>query len=106
MEKKNVYDIGEKKALLMIQDARSKFDLIKIFKKLLQKKKSYCFPDVLVVENSPCNTEDTGSIPGLGRSCMPQGNWAHVPHLQSLCSRTCEPQLLSLRAAATEASTP
>ena len=39
MEKKNVYDIGEKKALLMIQDARSKFDLIKIFKKLLQKKK-------------------------------------------------------------------
>ena len=29
--RKHVYDIGGKKALLMIQDARSKFDLIKIF---------------------------------------------------------------------------
>ena len=30
-----MFMIGEKKALLMIQDARSKFDLIKILKNLL-----------------------------------------------------------------------
>ena len=66
----------------------------------------YCFPDVLEVENLPCNAEDTGSILGLGRSCMPQGYWARVPHLQSLCPGTCELQLLSLRAATLEASMP
>ena len=38
-----------------------------------------------VVENLPANAGDTGSSPGLGRSHMPQSNWA------------CEPQLLSLR---------
>ena len=38
-----------------------------------------------MVENLPANAGDTGSSPGLGRSHMPQSNWA------------CEPQLLSLR---------
>ena len=38
-----------------------------------------------MVENLHANAGDTGSSPGLGRSHMPQSNWA------------CEPQLLSLR---------
>ena len=38
-----------------------------------------------MVENLPVNAEDMGSSPGLGRSHMPQSDWA------------CEPQLLSLR---------
>ena len=32
------------------------------------------FPGGPVVKNLPCNAGDTGSIPGLGRSHMPQGN--------------------------------
>ena len=43
------------------------------------------FPGGAVVENLPANAGDTGSSPGLGRSHMPQSNWA------------CEPQLLSPR---------
>ena len=39
-------------------------------------------------------------------SHMPQSNEARVPQLLSLCSRACEPQLLSLRATATEGCTP
>ena len=38
-----------------------------------------------MVENLPANARDMGSSPGLGRSHMPQSDWA------------CEPQLLSLR---------
>ena len=43
------------------------------------------FPGGAVVKNPPANAGDTGSSPGLGRSHIPQSNWA------------CEPQLLSLR---------
>ena len=43
------------------------------------------FPGGAVVESLPANAGDTGSSPGLGRSHVPQSNWA------------CEPQLLSLR---------
>ena len=43
------------------------------------------FPSGAVVENLPANAGHTGSSPGLGRSHVPQSNWA------------CEPQLLSLR---------
>ena len=32
------------------------------------------FPDGSVVKNLPANAEDTGSIPGLGRSHMPESN--------------------------------
>ena len=32
------------------------------------------FPGGLVVKNLPVNAGDMGSIPGLGRSHMPQGN--------------------------------
>ena len=35
----------------------------------------------LVIKTLPCNTTDTGSIPDLGRSHMPQGNEACVPQL-------------------------
>ena len=37
-----------------------------------------------MVENLPANAGDTGSIPGLGRSHMPQSNWAREPQLLSL----------------------
>ena len=48
-----------------------------------------------MVENLPANAGDTGSSPGLGRSHMPRGNWAHEPQLLSLrdwslCSATRE----------------
>ena len=32
------------------------------------------FPGGAVVKNPPANAEDTGSIPGQGRSHMPQSN--------------------------------
>ena len=48
-----------------------------------------------MVENLPADAGDTGSSPGLGRSHMPQSNWAHEPQLLSLrvwslCSATRE----------------
>ena len=61
------------------------------------------FPRGSVVKNLPVSSGDTGSSPGPGRSHMPQSNKAHAPQLLSLCSRACEPQLLSTRAATTEA---
>ena len=38
-----------------------------------------------MVGNLPANAGDTGSSPGLGRSHMPQSNWAREPQLLSLC---------------------
>ena len=64
------------------------------------------FPGGTVVKNPPTNAGDTGSIPGPGRSHMPQSNKAHVPQLLSLHSRAREPQLLSPHAATTEACAP
>ena len=40
---------------------------------------------VSVVKNLPVNAGDTGLIPGLERSHMPRGKYAHVPQLLSLC---------------------
>ena len=37
-----------------------------------------------MVENLPANAGDTGSSPGVGRSHMPQSNWAREPQLLSL----------------------
>ena len=37
-----------------------------------------------MVGNLPANAGDTGSSPGLGRSHMPRGGWAHEPQLLSL----------------------
>ena len=53
------------------------------------------FPGGAVVENLPANAGDMGSSPGLGRSHMPQSNWAREPQLLSLrvwslCSTTRE----------------
>ena len=53
------------------------------------------FPGGAVVENLPANAGDTASSPGLGRSHMPQSNWASKPQLLSLrvwslCSATLE----------------
>ncbi|KAJ8783597.1 hypothetical protein J1605_008640 [Eschrichtius robustus] len=42
------------------------------------------FPGGAVVENLPANAGDTGSSPGLGRSHMPQSDWAREPQLLSL----------------------
>ena len=53
------------------------------------------FPDGPVVESPPANAGVTGSIPGPGRSHMPQSGWAHTPQLLSLYPRAWEPQLLS-----------
>ena len=48
-----------------------------------------------MVENLPADAGDTGSSAGLGRSHMPQSNWAREPQLLSLrvwslCSATTE----------------
>ena len=39
------------------------------------------FPGGTVVKNPPANAGDTGSSPGLGRSHMPQSNYARAPQL-------------------------
>ena len=47
------------------------------------------FPD----RNLPVNAGDTGSIPGLGRFHMPQGNQARAPQvLKPTGPRPCVPQ--------------
>ena len=53
------------------------------------------FPGGAVVENLPANAGDTGLSTGLGRSHMPQSNYACEPqllslHVWSLCSATRE----------------
>ena len=60
------------------------------------------FPGGAVVENPPANAGDMGSSPGLGRSHMPQSNWAREPqllslHIWSLCSATREAATVSGR---------
>ena len=42
-----------------------------------------------MVKNPPSSARDTGSVPDLVRSHMPQSNQAHMPRLLSLCSRGC-----------------
>ena len=64
------------------------------------------FPGGSVVKNPPANAEDTGSIPGLGRSHMPQSSLAHAPQLLTLASRAWELQLLNPHATTTEAHAP
>ena len=53
------------------------------------------FPGGAVVESLPANARDTGLSPGLGRSHVPQSDWARGPQLLSLrvwslCSATGE----------------
>ena len=46
-----------------------------------------------VVKNQPANAGDMDSIPGSGRSYMPQSNWAQVLQLlKPMCQRACAPQ--------------
>ena len=52
--------------------------------KVKLRKHSWGFPGGAVVENLPANAGDAGSSPGLGRSHMPQSNWAREPQLLSL----------------------
>ena len=47
-------------------------------------------PGGAVDKNPPANAGDTGSIPVLGRSHMPQRNWARVPPLLSRSAATTE----------------
>ena len=52
---------------------------------IIKKSTNRGFPGGAVSENLPANAGDTGSSPGLGRSHMPQSNWAREPQLLSLC---------------------
>ena len=47
------------------------------------------FPGGPVVGNPPASAEDTGSLPGRGRSYVPQADKAHMPQLVSLRSAAC-----------------
>ena len=65
------------------------------------------FPGGAVVENPPANAGDMGSIPGPGKSHMPQSNQAHAPQLLSPCALgPAVTQQLSPCAATTEACAP
>ena len=52
------------------------------------------FPGGPVVGSLSANSGDTGSIPDLGRFCMPQDNEACAPQLLNQSSRVQELQLL------------
>ena len=52
-----------------------------------------------MVDSLPAGAGHTGSSPGLGRSHMPQSNWAREPqllslHVWSLCSATREAMIV------------
>ena len=64
------------------------------------------FPDGSAGKELPANAGDKACIPDLGRSHMPWSNEVHAPQLLSLCSIAWQPQLLSPRAAPTEAQGP
>ena len=65
------------------------------------------FPSGTVDKNPPSRAKDTGSIPGLGRSHIPQSNSACAPQLlRPAHFRAHEPQLLSLHATTAEACAP
>ena len=53
--------------------------------------KNQSFPGGSVVKDLADITGDMGSIPGLGRSHVPQSNEACAPQLLSLCSRAGKP---------------
>ena len=58
---------------------------------MLKKSIEWDFPGGAVVKNPPANAGDMGSIPGPGRSHMPQSNKTCAPQLQSLRSRARVP---------------
>ena len=56
-------------------------------------KDEQCFPGDSVVKNLPASAGDTGSIPNLGRSHMPQSDQVYAPQLLSLCAGAPELRL-------------
>ena len=66
----------------------SGWQLKKLRSNYLHKGKGKDFLGGPVIKNPPANAGDMGSIPGLGRSHMPQGKSVHVPQLLSPRSRT------------------
>jgi len=59
-----------------------------------------CCLDGPLVKNLPANAEDTGSVPGLGRSHMPLGIKASAPQLLSLALESMSVNYWSFRAEA------
>ena len=57
-------------------------------------------------KNLPCNTRDTGLIPGPGRSHLLWNNKAHVPQPLTLCTATSKPVHLEPVFHNKEATTP
>ena len=66
--------------------------------------KNQSFPGGSVVKDLADTAGDMGSIPGLGRSHMPQSNEARAPQPLSLCSRARDLQLLNLYPSTREAA--
>ena len=64
------------------------------------------FPGGSVGKNPPANAGDMGLIPDPEKCHLLQSHEAHVPQLLSLRSGARDPQLLSSRAATTEAREP
>ena len=56
-------------------------------------KDEQCFPGDSVVKNLPASAGDTGSIPNLVRSHMPQSDQVYAPQLLSLCAGAPELRL-------------
>ena len=98
-----LYIENPKDATRKLLELINEFGKVAGYKINAQKSLSLGFPGGTVVNNLLANAGDTGSSPGLGRSYLPQSNYAHVPQLLSLCSRAHKPQLLSPRATITEA---
>ena len=67
---------------------------------------TWTFPGGTVDKNLPNNAGDMGLISDSGRFHMLQSNEVRAPQLLSLCPGAQEPQLLSPRAATTEALGP
>ena len=93
---------------LGIRECRNKCTSYHLGRKIGEKKNRQIWDILggLVVKNLPANAGDTGSVSAPGKSLMPRRNWAHAPQLLSLCSRVQELQILSPRAATTEAHMP
>ena len=76
-----------------------RYHLIHVRRAIIKKSTNRGFPGGAVVENLPANAGDTGSSPGLGRSHIPQSDWAREPQLLSLriwslCSAKREPTIM------------
>ena len=100
------WDLGKMKALLTTRDKRECINALTwpCCVPILEEKEKFAlarhptgsqedhhitmldFPCSPVVETPSAKAGDTGSIPGLGRSRMPQSTWTRAPQLLRLCS--------------------